>query len=98
MGDGVDGRAVGGAGAAPGGVPAEGEDPAAGPAPDDRGDRLAARERGALAGDPGGTRPVVAGGAALHPGGQARGMGGAARGGGKGGGRARAGGPWRGEG
>ena len=86
---------MGGAGATRGGVPAEGEDPAAGPAPDDRGDRLAARERGALAGDPGGTRPVVAGGAALHPVGQARGMGAAARGGARGRRRARHGVPGR---
>src|SRR4051794_41831645 len=64
---GVDGRAVGGAGAALGGVPAEGQDAAPGPAADGGGDRLAARERREVAG---GSRPPSSrggGGAALPP-------------------------------
>src|SRR4051794_41911816 len=64
---GVDGRAVGGAGAALGGVPAEGQHAAPGPAADGGGDRLAARERREVAGDPRRARPPVAGGPPLPP-------------------------------
>src|SRR4051812_17661874 len=61
---GVDGRAVGGAGAALGGVSAEGQDAAPGPAADGGGDRLAARERREVAGGP---RPAPAPGGGGPP-------------------------------
>src|SRR3954454_14005655 len=64
---GVDGRAVGGAGAALGGVPAEGQDAAPGPAAEGGGDRLAARERREVVGDPGRARHMLAGRPALNP-------------------------------
>src|SRR4051794_41829211 len=59
---GVDGRAVGGAGAALGGVPAEGQDAAPGPAADGGGDRLAARGRREVAGAARRGPPPAAGG------------------------------------
>ena len=76
-------------------MPAEGQDPAAGAAAHDRGDRLAARERGTLARDPGRARAVVARRPALHPLEQARRLGAAARGGARARRRARHGRPRR---
>src|SRR4051794_41391534 len=71
---GVDGRAVGGAGAALGGVPAEGQDAAPGPAADGGGDRLAARERREVAGGAGRGPPPAAGRPAAYPPGPAPGL------------------------
>jgi hypothetical protein len=72
---------VGGPGAAGRGRAAQGQDPAARSAAHHRGDRLGARERGHVAGDPGRARPLVAGRAALRPLVRARGLAAPARGG-----------------
>src|SRR3954449_6576959 len=56
-----------GPGAADRGVPAQGQDPAPGSPSYNLGDRLAASERGQVAGHPGGPGALVAGGSDLHP-------------------------------
>src|SRR3954462_8585015 len=58
---------MGGAGTSDRGVPSATQDGASRPASHDRGDHLAARQRREVAPDPGGTGPVVDGGADLRP-------------------------------
>src|SRR3982751_7065118 len=58
---------MGGACTSDRGVPSATQDGASRPASHDRGDHLAARQRGEVAPDPGGTGPVVDGGADLRP-------------------------------
>jgi hypothetical protein len=65
---------VGGAGAADRGLSAEGQDGARGSAADAGGDRLAASERGQVAGGAERAWSLVAGRPAVHPLGQARGV------------------------
>src|SRR3954453_10155894 len=63
----ANGRSLDGPGAADRGVPAQGQDPAPGSPSYNLGDRLAASERGQVAGHPRGPGALVAGGSDVHP-------------------------------